>query len=396
MRAASLRAAALLCALVLAVGLGAQDASEPVAETSTVAESSTDALFDDPAVDVVAPEGPKVDLSPLFSVPKPTFGGSITSTFGGYVGWHDRLHPTRPLYNLGYGFGYEFSRGLSLDYRPDPTFHWAASLGSSIPAGGLSWSTPSIGSMYVDYTLLDTVFLTFGRFGASWGIGRLFGVNDLLSPLGGSMAVKAFAPVGPLAVTTVAMLAPGAATLDAVSWAGQVETSWQSLNFALGSLYVPKADLKFDASVKTVLWGADVFTEAKVVVPQAGITGMVPLQALAGFYWEGGDPKFHIQGEWTASALDLTWADQSVAVGFGWSSIPGTNWKPQAKVTYALIDNSFQMIFGLETDVLPHVHLTLGAPISWGDPTSRWVMATTSEYHEAWALAAKIDLSGGF
>ena len=369
--------AALLLGALCVVGLAGQ---------------TDDQLFGDGQGDIVAPDGPQVDLSPILANPKPSLSGSITMSGAVYAGWTQLPDPANWAANFDKGFGYDLLSGLSFEYRPDPTFHWAASLSTGIPAGAVNWSVPSISSMYLDYTLADRVFFTLGKFGLGWGVGRLFGVNDLVSNVASDLSIKAFTPLGPLGVTAVLMLPPGATTLSQVQWAAQTEASVGPLNLALAGWYADASSPKLDLWSKTVLWGADVFAEGKLTLATAGVQA----QALAGVYWEGFEPMLHVQGEWLVDSPTLGWADQSVSVAASWANIPGTALKPSGKVTYALVDNSGQVVLGLETDPFPHIHVTLGFPLSWGDPGSRWVTNTVAAYHEAWALALKVDVSGGF
>ncbi len=377
-----MRIAALMCALVLATAVHAQE---------------SDTLFDNPAADSVAPEGPKVDLSPILANPKPALSGSITMSGVGYAGWSQTPNPADLASNFDKGFGYDLSSSLSFDYKPDPTFHWSASFSTAIPAGNVTWSTPSIGSMYLDYTLADRVFITLGKFGMSWGAGRLFGVNDLVASAADDLSIKAFTPLGPLGFTGVMILPPVATTLAQLQWAAQTEGNLGPFTANLAGWYAASAAPKFDLWAKTVLWGADVFAESKVTLAgSVNPLSNVQVQALAGVYWEGFEPKLRVQGEWLIDSPALGWSDQSVALAASWSNIPGTGIKPSARVTHSFADSSGQLILGLEADPFLHIHVTLGMPVSWGTANSRWVKSTIATYHEAWALALKIDLSGGF
>jgi len=376
-----LRIAELLFTLLLVVGLHAQEA---------------DAVFDDPA-DIVAPEGPKVDLSPILANPQPSLSGSINMSGVAYVGWTQTPDPANLESNFDKGFGYDLSSSLTFDYKPDPTFHWSASLSTAIPAGSVAWSTPSLSSMYLDYTLADQVFITMGKFGMTWGAGRLFGVNDLVAKIADNLSVKAFTPVGPLGFTAVMMLPPAATAFTQLQWAAQAEGSLGPVTANLAGWYTASAAPKLDLWAKTVLWGADVFAEGKVTLAE-GVNPLaeVQVQALAGVYWEGFVPKLRVQGEWLIDSPTLGWGDQSLALAVTWANIPGTGIKPSARVTQAMADSSGQLILGLEADPLPHIHVTLGLPVSWGATDSRWVKSTVATYKEAWALALKVDLAGGF
>lgn len=353
--------------------------------SSALWAQSDEELFGAPPPDVTVGDGGKVDLSPILAPAGPSLHGSLVSSGVVFVGQDPDRRWTK-------GFGYDFASSLSFDARPDASLHWSATLQSSLPAGATNWSAPTIGAMYVDYTLLQSVFFTVGRFSGSWGVGRLFSVNDLLAPLDGGVALKAFAPLGPIGITVVTLAPPGATQLGALGWVGQAQLTQGAWNLAVAGQRIASAGSKFDASVKTAAWGADWFGEVKATLPG----GEPVVSALAGFYWEGFDPKLGVQAEWMIDGASPGWQDQSVALALGWSVIPRWGLKPSAKVTWAWLDGSGQVLVGLEAEPFAHVHFTLGLPYSWGAANSRWVTNTVTSYRVARAVALKVDLTAQF
>jgi hypothetical protein len=373
--------------------------SEASPEASPAPSGGVDDLFGDGAGDVVAPQVAKVDLSPILANPVPGLSGSITVTGKMLAGWKAAPDIADLSRNFDGGLAYQLGSGLSLDYRPDPTFHWSGSVAASIAAGSYSWSGISVGNMYIDYTLLDTVFFTIGKFGMGWGVGRIFNVNDLVSSVNSGLAIKSFVPLGPVGWTAVILAQPGFFTnpsspsYQELGYATQFEASLGPINLGLSGFYQRASTPKLDLYIKSVLAGVDLFAEGKLALP----SGKDPtVTAMGGFFWEGLEPKLKIQGEYQFDSTNPAGTDHSVSIGTSLAAIPGTGIRVSAKWTHAFVDNSGQVVVGLESDPLPHIHVALGVPICYGADGSRWVAATKAEYSSVFALGLKVDISAGF
>lgn len=374
--------------------------------TSDQTGSSIDNLFNEDSGDVVADQAKKVDLSPILANPVPGLSGSITVSGKMVAGWNEYSDSSDLWKNFDGGLAYELGSGLSLDYRPDPTFHWSGSVGASIAAGSYDWSGIKINSMYIDYTLLDTVFFTIGKFGMGWGVGRIYNVNDLVNAAINGLSIKSFMPLGPVGWTAVILAqssffnVPASPSYQELAYATQLEVGLGPVNIGLSGYYKHFSSPKLDLYVKSVLYGVDLFTEAKLNLPVAkDPTAQAEdptAQVMAGFFWEGLEPKLKVQGEYLFDSSTAQGTDHSLGVGVSFAAIPGTGIRVSAKWTHAFFDYSGQVVLGVEADPLPHIHVALGIPFSYGEKNSRWVAATRKEYNKVLALGLKIDISAGF
>jgi len=87
---------------------------------------------------------------------------------------------SQPADYLGYDIGGSFSAGLGFEIRPDSALRIRGKLSYSFP-GATSGALPQLSEMFLDYSVLETVFLRAGIFSYTWGNSQFFQFGNLPS-----------------------------------------------------------------------------------------------------------------------------------------------------------------------------------------------------------------------
>ena len=132
-----------------------------------------DAVFDDPAEDIVVEEPANIDYKNQFEESKKiVVKGDFIIRAGGGFGWVDE-----PLKGKPEGLAGAYSKALlSFDAKPDPTIRIFGRLKTEMNSdnGSDVWCMPYFDELYCDYNWLDKSFFRLGKFYMTWGQGRLF------------------------------------------------------------------------------------------------------------------------------------------------------------------------------------------------------------------------------
>lgn len=363
-------AAALAGSIALAGPLGADD---------------LDSLFDAPAADVVT-EAP-APAPKVVEVVRPF--GTFTATGAGASDFQ-----TSTLYA-------ESTATVGIDARPDDKLRVLGSVETTLPSGtSLSYSSPVISELFMDYSLGDWAVLRFGQFGLTWGQARLVdNVGDLVSTVDEGTSAKVSAPLGTGAVNLVVS---GSGTLDgnkvptAYLAAGNVEQTWGPFTVGAAAAYHKTEKVQASSFVKTSWGGADWYLEAVGTLPPG--QGLHEVDGVAGFLWQGGFPTLSLAGEYLLQKVDdgldndqhTTVLAASVDGRTLWGLMPKVEW------SQAWDDQSGQLLTALVFRTVDHLTITAGVPWVYGKGGTRFVTANEDPAQRSWALGMTAVWSWSF
>jgi len=341
-------------------------------------QDGVDDLFVEPAPDISTKSVGKTDLAALNTSPF-SVAGHVNANTGALMG-------TQPVgfFNMGTDF--------TLEARPDPSIRYHALLGSTL--ANLTFPTPSVTELWVDYTLLNTYLFRMGKYTLAWGQGRIFNPGDLMADSPNGVTLKAFAPVLGQSLTGVILGNPGIMVNPAVpearelSYAGQLSGDVGRLGWGVAGLVRPGTVLapperNWSAFGKSNFYGIDFYVEGVVLAPGWQPTGD-DLHYLAGFFWEGGDPKWQLQGEATDTRLG------AAAKLIGWFLTPFVRWEQSR------LDDSGTVQTGFTWLALPHLTLDFGVPWLYGSDTSEYLVSDTDPNKQRLGVAFRITLDAIF
>lgn len=337
-----------------------------------------DELFDQPAADIVTENKTKTDLTALNTAPL-SVAGHVNANTGALLG------------PASSGF-FNMTTDFTLEARPDPSIRFHALLGS--PMTGLAFPTPTFTEVYLDYTLLGNYLFRMGKYALTWGQGRMFNPGNLMSDSANGLTLKAFAPVLGQSVTGVILGNPGVMVNPAVpqprelSYAGQISGDLGRLGWGVAGLVRPGTLLatperNWSAFGKTNVFGIDFFAEGVILAADAHPTAD-ETHYLAGFFWEGGDPKWQIQGE----ATDTRWGAALKVTG--WSLTPFVHWEQSR------LDRSGTVQTGITWVALPHLTFDFGIPWLYGSDASEYLLNDADPNKQRLGVGLRITLDSTF
>ena len=342
-------------------------------------------LFYNPPEDIVVTET-DIDHRRQFEESETiTIRRSFSSTAASSVGWSG--YPKAN--NLSEGFeataGAVAEARLSFMARPSPIFNMGGSLYTEIDYknGIPDWTDIIVDELYADYILLDKIFFRMGKFPMKWGNGRLFTPGDLMALSERGLSFRANFPTVMNGLTLVAlanryyMESPDAGFSipeDLVS-AALLEKVFGNVLLSLGGRFQDRDGLKTLASVKTVAFRTDVFTDFILCYDN---DDNIDFQAVTGFFreWE----KLMIYGEYFFNGLTDGNKDHNVGLAMGYKKIFSSPVDVGIEWRHAFIDNSGRVFPGISFSPWQHIRMNFGIPILYGDEETRMILEDRDEY----------------
>ncbi len=359
-------------------------------DTDDDAEDEEDPTDSAPVVDAV-------DIGALTTSPT-RVRGSVSADAGvslGYNEWpgsdaaEDRT--TRDL--LEVSAGYAMSTSMTVDSRPQPYLRFYTKLSTSLNSSNLRFGSPSVGDLFVDYTLNDNIFFRAGKFGMGWGRARIFdSPADLVSRVSQGAGIRASIPAGRGSVTTVLYTRPqwigdGEGEYEqgdprSFGGAAQWEQSFGAVSTELSGHYQLEEGPQ---SAATVTLGMGEFTlaaEGRYDIdpdnPDLPGTEGNPATAIGNFFWENSSRTWSLWGEYSydAARADESAGDDGVrrdgrhlaGLAMKAPSLGSGGWRPQLSWRHAVGDTSGQIIAGTSGTVAPGMELSVGMPVFYGRP----------------------------
>jgi hypothetical protein len=402
----------------LTVGAGAQAASTSSAEP--VDGNSLDEVFQNLESDVVVtgaepspvPQGPS---RPMF-----LYFGTLETQGLFASGWTDdaRTSVASSLY-------YYLHLQGGIDVKPIPearligTFSTYlpqdldSSIITSLKSGNTQSNVPgntassvntssslSLDELYLDYDLLKAATFRIGKFGTTWGQGRIFNPGNLVSDTSGSVNLRGFIPVGPVNVTGVVV---GNASFFAVKtkpkaeelgYAGSLDWNLGAIAIGLSSYHQLVKGTTVDFSLRGALLGFDLYGET------LGMTRY-------GDHWRPGllvgvDRSFDLGAQ--VKVVGEYWLDtdvndvQSRSVGLGISVGgfgPG-DLRLNSKWIHSVTDQSGQLVFGFAATPFPKLDVTLGVPWTYGPANGVYVTGNTDPEKRLLAAMLSVNVTLNF
>ncbi len=326
-----------------------------------------------------------IDFDALTTAPT-TFSGSVSTGIGAAVSlidwpWTDEAQARDPLENYELAGGYDLSASFGVDARPGAHLRFSARMGTSLNPDSMSLSAPRFSRLFVDYTLAESIYFRVGRYGMTWGQGRVVGnPANFVSDVSDGMAVRAVVPAGRGSVTGL-VYSKGAWVSQyspqnpkAFAYAGQWETSLDAISLTAAGWGRYSEPLRTSASVSGSIGAFDLTVEAvnrwdwnRPFAPEN-----LDLRLLTQVLWEGGDPSWVIIGEHLSDSTVPSFRGHRAGVALRMPRFGalGVNWRPQVRVRHAFHDNSGEVVTGLTGTVAPDLSMSIGAPFRYGPPGS--------------------------
>ncbi len=354
-----------------------------------------DDLFSDPSAGIIEDdpqsEPDAVDVAAITTDPTPRFSGRVRTRGGVNVGvreWEDTPGELRDV--LGGSGLFDTEAILRLDYRPTSFQRFFGSLKTSMDESTMTFSSPAVDELFVDYTLRENYFFRAGRQSLTWGQARLLGnPANFTSNINSGIALRSVAPLGPFGATGVIYStrayrtdADGNTGVRAFAYAGLLEYAGQRNSLGVSSYYRYFRDpsLRSAAYFKTTLSGIDFAFE--------GVTDWDLEAARESNNADDLDPEY----QFIANALWESWFlprlrviteyryDGSVespesnghrgGVALRLQELSWTSWTLNLRWLHAFGDESGQLVFGASGDIAPRISASAGIPWNYGEQES--------------------------
>ncbi|MCF6335960.1 MAG: hypothetical protein L3J12_09480, partial [Spirochaetales bacterium] len=315
------------------------------------------------------------------------FSGSVSAGLGmgaGLIEWPGSIAAGGRSFEdlMRYSGLYSTTATFSVDARPEPWLRFYSSVVISLNEDTMSFNGPDVNELFIDYTFKDTVFSRVGRQSLTWGHGRLIGnPANLVSRVSEGIAVRVTLPVGTGTLNGV-VYSRGAWVNNPYSninpltyaYAGQWESSAGPLAFSLSSHFKMEDDAEEDiAAAGTLSFGIGSFDLA------VDLTGHwdrknfaykpANWEALGQFFWENGDGRWSVLGEYMFDSSVEAWRGHFAALGLKTPKL-ASGWQPSLRWKHAFQDNSGELIAGISGGIAPDLSLAVGIPLVYGIPGS--------------------------
>ena len=329
-----------------------------------------------------------VDIAALTTAPL-RISGSVESSLGAGVGlveWPGTdAADGRTVRELTDVFAaYSLATTIAFDARPRPYLRYYMSLSTSLVPSAMTFSTPGVGELFIDYTFADRIFVRAGKQGLTWGQARfLDNPTNLVGRLGGGVSIRATTPLGLGTGTAIIYGLSGwmqgdpypASDPRSFGYAAQIENTRGRYSFIVAGHAHVTEQIQTSASVTAGLNRFDLTAEAVGRFKHSGDFYRGPADnsydGLLQVVWEPGNPVWTIVGEYRFTSTIDDWMGHRVGLGVQAPTRPGRfGWKPRIRWLHAFHDHSGQIAAGFEGTVAPDMKLTVGVPVFYGEPNS--------------------------
>ena len=346
-----------------------------------------------------------VDIAGLTTSPT-TVSGRVTSSAGfgiGLIEWPWSAAADGESFRdlMRYDILYTTGASVSVDSRPQPYLRFRTTLSTDLNENSLRFTDPTVDELFVDYTFGDTVFVRAGRYGMTWGRGRLFdNPANLVDRVDEGAAVRATAPVGRGSFTGVlysrkawidqyAGSENGSSTTNwrAFAGAGQWENTFGGVTAELSAHWQKDEPVGTAAGLTWGLRGLTLTAEGVYNLdqddPDGGPgSGGNSVQALGNFLWESSSGRWSFWGEYqfdSAAADDDSGGEHLLGLAMRAPSLTGSGWRPGLRWRHAVEDTSGEVVAGISGTIAPSLDLSVGLPVIYGKPGSYFREALVSD-----------------
>ncbi len=340
-----------------------------------------------------------------------TVKGSVSMSGSVVAGFHNWDFSTAGETVSAY---YELQSGVSLDVRPTKELRFFSSLSVGLDADDVNITAPAIGALFVDYTLADTVFFSFGKQGLTWGQGNVIAnPGNLVDGISNGISLKAFIPLGNNGLSVVIYPGGTSSSPRNFAYAALFEFSAGPLNFGLSGKFQRELDqaLSVNAYLKTVIAGIDVALESRVdfdTYPER--EGYVPpkVQAVSNVFWES-DIGIRLFGEYFfaygpqevihISETETVPAEAGThigGVGMLFPDLFGGDWSPGLRWFHNFSDGSGQVAAGITGTIAPNLRLNIAIPAVYGASYGHYQRNNADPEGRRLSVVTQLTLSASF
>ena len=242
-------------------------------------------------------------------------------------------------------------------------------------------------SLFVDYTLNDTVFFRAGTFGMGWGRARLFdSPADLVSRIDDGAAFRASVPTGPGSITAVVYSLNtaaddwvdrhGAGNWRSFAAAGQWEATFGGVSTELAAHWHVDEPLGTAAAMTVGLGAVTLAGEVgyRLDRDEPGVPGdgENDVAAVGNFFWETASRSWSYWGEYGYDSAASSGGRHRVGLALRGPSLAPGGWRPGLRWEHAVGDASGRVVLGSSGSVAPGLEATVGVPLFYGDPGSTY------------------------
>ncbi len=393
-----------VCFALIGAPVTAQDLDDLFSEPDSTAEEAGDTAPEDELVDevdqtpdqsgddggeenegeAVAPTA-AVDIDALTTSPTRATG-SVTARAGfglGFIEWPGSDDAAgRSVRDLAeYSILYDTTASIAVDSRPQPYLRFYSRLTTSLSESSLTFNTPEVSSLFVDYTVADSVFLRAGTFNMGWGRARLFdNPADLVSRVDEGAAIRASVPAGRGSVTGLLYTRPtwiqqygDDVNWRAFAWAGQWEATRGSLTTEFGAHW--QLDEPVGTALSFALGVRELTLTAEGVYnwdqddwfggPESGENSWA---AIGNFFWENSSRSWSFWGEYQYESDDTGGGEHLVGLAMRAPQFGSGGWRPGLSWRHAVEDSSGELLIGMNGTIAPSLRLEVGVPVIYGAP----------------------------
>ncbi len=322
-----------------------------------------------------------VDIDALTTSPV-TFSGSVNTGAGiafGLLDWPDTRSPDMgELWDLRQlTAGYDMSATMRVTARPKPHLRFTGSLTTELNEDTARFTTPSIGSLFVDYTLRDSVFIRAGKYSMTWGQARLLpNIGNLVDDVSDGAAMRATVPAGPGTITGIIWTRReeidrhGSGHPRSFTYAGQYETTRGRVSTGIGARARSADTLNTTAYVTLGLGTIDVTQEAIIRWDREDPfdEDTLDFSTLTQMIWEFGSPVWRVIAEYGFDYAVDDWEGHRVGLGIRMPQYLPRSWRPQVTWRHAFQDDSGQIAAGFTGTLAPDISGSIGIPVRYGKP----------------------------
>lgn len=336
----------------------------------------------DPDADADTETAPTfVDIDALTTSPV-RFSGSVDTGVGiayGLLDWpgEDELNRDELWKITELEAGYDMTASMRVTARPKPHLRFTGSLTTSLSNSTAQFSNPAIGSLFVDYTLRDNIFLRAGKYDMTWGQARILpNIGDLVSDVSSGAAMRATIPAGPGTITgimwtrrtEIAQYESG--DPRSFTYAGQYETTRGRVSTGIAARARAQDTLRTAAYVTVGLGAVDLSQEGIVRWDRENpfSEDTLDFSTLSQAIWEFGRPVWRIIAEYGFDYTVEDYEGHRVGLGLRMPQFLPRGWRPNITWRHAFEDNSGQIAAGLTGSFGPDLDGTIGVPVRYGAP----------------------------
>lgn len=376
--------------------------ANPDPSPGTEAEENLDDLFNSPAGDSVSTDTGINHRSQFEKKDGIQLTGDFKVAGGAAAGWTSMPVFSNLEQDFDPNFGLVASTAVYLDARPDEDFRAYCSLSSTVDpskGGHYTWTSFSIGELFCDYTLADAIYFRAGRFGNTWGQGRIFSSVDVISDIGSLFALRATLPAALQGMNTIIGIdseyAPVGTTQGlsrALIGAARADMVFGGLLIGLGARCQYYDGVDGAISLKKVAFGTDFLADALVHYAN----GAFSFKAVAGFFREWNDLKLNVEYFYDSSSVFTN--DHRIGIEIGFKKIFGSGIDIGARCLHAFSDNSGSDVFGLSFSPWSRVSIAFALPFSYGPDGGIFVSSNVNDEMSNYRIGVgmKIELKGKY